>query len=661
VLAGRENLLAELHALLAEGEKPRTVVLCGLGGVGKSSLAAEYAHRHLADVGVAWQISCENPVVAGQDMAELATQMGGQDIADPRDPIASAHAMLAASVAEWLLIFDNADGETAIRHLLPPAGSGSVLITSQNQHWPGRKVLDVPVLDADVAALFMLNRTGEQDTAAAHELASELGGLPLALDHAAAYIQATGSTLTTYLALFRQRRAALLDRGTSPGHPASVAATIGLALSRLQIEAPDAVGLLRLLACLAPEPVPLERLLGSSLIAAEMGSDVIAVVQPLLGDSIAVGDAVTALRRYSLVTLTGDATVRMHRLVQAVTLDQTPEDLAASWRQSAAALIQAAMPDDPALPLNWPAYAALLPHAQAVLPAESRVRGEIARYLGHNGSFRVACDLLNNLLTAQQDALGSEDPAVLLTLGNLAHWTGRAGDSVGARDMYAELLPLTGRVQGAEHESSLISRNNYALWTLAAGDPAAAAGQLSVLLPVLEQVIGPDDPTTLSARHNLAGCLSETGQPTAAREQFTELLPVRERALGPDHPDTLTTRHNLATSTLSSGDAAAAREQLTKLLPVRERVLGAEHPDTLVTRNSLAAATYAAGDVATALDQLVELIPVLNKVLGRDHEATLNAKRGLAMAMQTHLSGKLFPLAVARDDRPVQPVTRSTL
>ena len=118
-----------------------------------------------------------------------------------------------------------------------------MLITTQNQHWPPGQALDVPVLGPQVAADFLVNRTGDPDWASARELAAELGGLPLALEQAAAYLQATGAALASYLSLFRYRQADLLSRGEASGHPADVAATLGLALSRLAGEAPAAAGL----------------------------------------------------------------------------------------------------------------------------------------------------------------------------------------------------------------------------------------------------------------------------------------------------------------------------------------------------------------------------------------------------------------------------------
>ena len=104
----------------------------------------------------------------------------------------SVHAVLAASPAEWLLVFDNAPDRASVARFVPPAGPGRVLITSRNQIWPPGQALEVPVLDPQVAAEFLVSRTGDADRRAALELAGELGGLPLALEQAAAYVQASG-------------------------------------------------------------------------------------------------------------------------------------------------------------------------------------------------------------------------------------------------------------------------------------------------------------------------------------------------------------------------------------------------------------------------------------------------------------------------------------
>ena len=305
-------------------------------------------------------------------------QLGAREVVDARDPVASVHAVLARQQAGWLVVFDNVPDRASVAPFVPPAGPGRVLITTQNQHWPPGQALDVPVLDREVAADFLVNRTGDADRAAARELAAELGGLPLALEQAAAYMQATGTTLARYLPVFRDRQADLLARGEAAGHPADVAATLGLALSRLADEAPAAAGLMRLLAFLAPEPVPLALLLAGEQAAGLLGPEVAATVGPLLGDPVAAGDAITALRRYSLVSPAGDGLVLVHRLVQAITRAQLSAEAAGQWEQAAAALVEAAVPADAKLPAAWPVCAVLLPHARAVLDLTSGGMRQIA-------------------------------------------------------------------------------------------------------------------------------------------------------------------------------------------------------------------------------------------------------------------------------------------
>ena len=165
LLAGREELLAELDARLTEGDGsgPRVVALHGLGGAGKTSVAVEYAHRHLAEVGLAWQFPAGDREVLLAEFVRLAVRLGAREVADARDPVASVHAALAAFPADWLLEFDDAIGYEAVRGFLPPAGRGRVLITSQSGAWPGGWAVEVPVLGTRVAAEFLVNRTGDPD------------------------------------------------------------------------------------------------------------------------------------------------------------------------------------------------------------------------------------------------------------------------------------------------------------------------------------------------------------------------------------------------------------------------------------------------------------------------------------------------------------------
>jgi Tetratricopeptide repeat len=213
---------------------------------------------------------------------------------------------------------------------------------------------------------------------------------------------------------------------------------------------------------------------------AGFGPEVAPLLVPLLEDELARDDAVTALRRYSLISAPHDGLVSVHRLVQAITLAQLPADAAGAWRQAAAAVISAALPDDHRDPVTWPAFAALLPHAQAALDPASDGMEKSARYLGMAGNYAAARALLQQVLAARRTDLGTEHPDTLTARGNLALWTGEAGDAAAARDQFAVLLPVLERVLGAEHPDTLNARANLAHWTRQAeesGPPRGAASQ----------------------------------------------------------------------------------------------------------------------------------------------------------------------------------------
>ena len=656
LLAGRADLLAELDTRLTGGDSPtpRKAALYGLGGAGKTSVALAYAHRHLAEVGVAWQFPAEDATVLAAGFGELAAQLGARDLADTRDPVASVHAVLATFPAPWLLIFDNAADMASVAAFLPPAGPGQVLITSQNPTWPGQP-LNVPMLDREVAAGFLVDRTSDPNLQAARDLATSLDGLPLALEQAAAYIQTTQGTLASYLALFRHRRGELLSRGEPTGYDKTVASTWALALDRLQQTAPDAVGLLRLLAFCAPEAIPLRLLLLQPhpravpeaiplRLLLQQGSRFVVrswrrvwrmlaplfVLAPLLTDPLAADEAIAALRRYSLVTPAADGSVSVHRLVQAVTADRMTRRRREAWRAAAAALIEAAIPADASLPESWSACAALLPHARAALTYDSYGMDKLAGYLGYQGSYVAALDLWQRILGARERSLGPEHPSTLIARANVAYVTGQAGDAAGARDQFAALLPIEERVRGAEHPDTLADRGNLARWTGDAGDAAGARDQFAALLPIFKRVRGAEHPDTLTTRANLAGWTGEAGYAAGARDQYDALVHVIERVLGSEHPGTLTTRGNLADWTGEAGDAAGARDQYAALLPIEERVRGAEHPDTLTTRGGLARWTGEAGDAAGARDQYDALVHVIERVLGTEHPDTLADRGNLA-------------------------------
>ena len=512
------------------------MTLCGLGGAGKTSVAVEFAHRQA--VRSTWYgcSTLRSPPRWRRGSGELVRSSVAAD--DAGDPVAMVHGILADYPAEWLLVFDNAPDLAAVEAVLPPVGCGLVLITSRDPDWPVGEVVDVPVLVREVAAEFLLHRVdsgdkaGAQELDAARKLADELGGLPLALEQAAAYMKATFRGVASYLALFRERRTELLARGDTGVYGKQVTTTWTLAFEELRRTHPDAVSLLRLLACCAPEAIPVRLLLQAGAgLADSLGPEVAPLLQ-LIDDPLLADDATAALRRYSLVNSAREGMLSVHRLVQAVTLGQLPAGQAGAWRTAAGALIEAALPgDQPAPPWDWRTYArrcfrTLRLRSPASSDAIARHRELPARKRELSGGPRPpARGLRARVLT-----FGPEHPATLAARADLAEFTGYAGDPLAARDQFAELLPVMERVHGAEHPHTVITRSGRAHWTGESGDPAVARDQFADLLPVMEAVLGAELPRdAVCPRSDLAALGTGGGRRGSRRGP----RPVRRAAAGP--------------------------------------------------------------------------------------------------------------------------------
>ncbi|MGW1887391.1 FxSxx-COOH system tetratricopeptide repeat protein [Streptomyces sp. NPDC001970] len=681
-LIGRDVLLTTMGERLApargpEGTpSPRLLVLHGLGGVGKTSVAVEYARRHQDSYGLVWQLRAEDPAVLSADYGQLADALSLRNPQDTSDPCVRVHAALAARTDRWLLLLDNVTDERAIRNMLPPAGDGDILLTTRSALWPESVELEVPVLDRSAAADYLIAHSGDLDQAAALALADELGALPLALAQAASYIAATRRTLHWYHTQLRSKRAAMLRRGTPWGYESCVASTWELSLRQLQRTEPATVTLLRLLACCAPDSIPLRLLLspreGDDLPLLFGDTEIAELLAPLIQDELAIEDAVLGLRRYSLITPLADGTVSIHRLVQAITLDALLDERCQAWRSSAAALVEAALPDEPHRPETWPTYRSLVPHARATLGPRRGGTAKLVEYLGASGDYRTArlvqeevCtglaghlgpehadvlsaraqlanwtgmagtpaaarDMLETLLPDCARIWGPSDPRTLSLTGRHADWTGQAGDWTRARDICTALLPQLRKALGDEHPDTLTVWADLGFWTGQSGDAAGACAHYAAFLPIRERVLGSDHPDILSSRDQYARWLGENGNPVAACDLCAELLERHIRVFGAEHHLTLWARANLAWWTGRAGDAASACEQYITLLVIREQVSGPDHPASLVARANLAYWTAQAGDTAGARDQSAILLPMYCRVLGPEHPETLLTRKNLA-------------------------------
>jgi len=590
----------------------------------------EFAHRFAHAYELVWQFNTEDPASLDGQVSRLAKLLGVLDGADS-EASDLVREYLASRERPWLLVLDNVVDPEVVQRLVPGIGHGHVIVTTQRTDWPLGTATEVPVLARDVAIEFVLSHAHEASADEAGRLGDALGCLPLALAQAAAFLRSSGRSVEHYLGLLSSDRARILAGVGSGKLGKAVAGAWAAATAQLGGEGSAPLALLRLLAFYAPDAIPVHLLIPDGFtVPVGLDPQVTTQLGKLSGGRLSLDEALIALREYSLISPPVHGAVSIHRLVQATTQDALDADQLAAWRHAAAVLVVAALPTNPEMPDSWPEFAALLPHAEAALPAGHDGLLRVATYLGSSGSYRAALASAQRVANAREQEVGLHHPNSLAALHEVSRWTGASGERAAARDQLAELLPLFEQAQGPEHPTTLTTRHSLAYWTGRAGDPAAARDQLIALLPIQERVLGSEHPEVLETRHNRAFWTGMAGDPADARAQLTALLPIRERVQGPDDPHTLNGRLGLAHWTGEAGDASAARDQLAALVPIRERVQGPEHPVTLTSRHNLAYWTGMAGDPAAARDQFAALLPILEEVQGPRHPNTLSARDQLS-------------------------------
>lgn len=423
---GRAALLEAMHEALSSTRAAALTAIHGLGGVGKTQLATEYAYQRAAEYEIVWWVRAEETATLASDFSALAAQLGlpEQDAGETPLIVEAVRRALAAR-GGWLLVFDNARGAEDLRGYLPGSRTGHVLITSRDANWGqlARK-LEVTTLAPANAAQFLLARTGQRDAQAAAELAEALGYLPLALEQAAAYIEAVGETLAGYRELFRTRRQELWPNERPPaGYPDTVATTWLISFAEAQQQNPVAADSLRLCAFLAPNDIPLQML----------HDDAKHLPEPLaaaVSDQLAFNKAIAALRRYSLIEKKND-NLSVHRLVQLVTRDQLSEEEQKKWAKAAVGVIDAAFQYSHDNLQTWSACSRLLLHAftatehiqsMAIL-TENAIELLIAlsRYLIDNASFSKTQTILDQALTITQTIYPHNHHKVAVVLYNFGH------------------------------------------------------------------------------------------------------------------------------------------------------------------------------------------------------------------------------------------------
>ena len=661
---GRAAILAQIEAALASSDTPAapSQAIAGLGGIGKTQTAIEYAYRHRDQYrAVLWvRADTETNLVSGYcELAEVL-DLPEKDLRDSNQVVAAVRRWLGREPG-YLLILDNADDPSLVELYLPPDPRGHGLLTSSVQNLDVlsiRKPIELPVMTPDEALEFLLKRThraGPLDAAerdAARALTDELGYLPLALEQAAASMVEQEKPFSVYLASYRILRLKLLDKmGPVTGYPETlrtIRTTWKCSFEAVAAASPASIELLRLSAFFAPYPIPYEMILEG---ASELGELLASALASSGGGDFALDRQrnpldrlLNPLKRYSLVRhYYEERFYAVHRLVQAVLRDELNAAECRNLAERAVKVLNRTFPD--ANYANWPRCERLLPHALTVqtwieredlrIPEAARLLNRVGFYLYNRARYTEAEPLLRRALAIREKRLGPDHPDTAQSLNDLAVLLRFQGRYREAEPLLRRALAIHEKAVGPNHPDTAISLNNLALLLQAQGRYGEAEEQFHRALAIREKAArGLDHPDTAYTLHDLAELLWNQSRLEEAEPLLRRALAIREQTLGPDHPETAASLNILAELFRVQGRYGEAEERFRRSLAIREQALGPDHPDTAASLNNLARLLLARGRYGEAEPLLRRSLAIREQALGPNHPETAISLNELALLLQ---------------------------
>lgn len=637
---GRESLLHEVYATL-RSTPSKALALHGLGGVGKTQLAVEYAHRWAAHYDLVWWVPAEQPPQAMAALSMLAEQLDLPDAVDMRQTARAVLDTLETSSLRWLVVYDNADLPEDVMPLVPTAG-GHVIVTSRNAAWAGvGTAIEVGVFSRLESIEFLRSHGSSGSLADLNRLADQLGDLPLALAQVGAMQAATGMPVAEYLRLFAEHLDELLAAGRPRGSPTNVTTFVNVAFGRLQAESPAAGHLLEVLAFMAPEPVSL------ALLRSGRDGD----VSPPLGRTLlqpgAVDRVAVQVARYGLGRHDQDGQrIQVHRVVQLVLREGLDAMAARRIRGDVHRLLAAANPGQPDDPRTWPLHAEIGPHlvaARAIRSEEIGARRAVLdqiRYLERSGDYEASAQLgraaLDTWQPVDEGGLGPDHELTVLATRHLANALRGLGHYDESRRLVVEALDRLRHSEryGEDHQLTLDLATVAAALLRITGSYLQALALDRFRVDRLRHLRGEDDRRTLTARNHLAINLRLLGDVGQARDIDAAVRAARQRELGKEHPQTLDSVKDLARDLYDLGRYRAALNLQRPALDILRVRFARQHEAIARATRTVAIALRKLGEYDEAKRWATENYQAVQSRFGPDHEETLAAMMSYANTLR---------------------------
>lgn len=597
---GRDELLATIcneFKRFDEENRPAIQALSGLGGVGKTQIALEFAYRNKSSYAHILFVDADSNASLSAGFASLARQLSLPESAsgDQQVAVQGLRRWLGAN-DRWLFIFDNADYPDNLVPFLVQRPSCHTLITSR------ASVLDmigigsphvVSSMTDEESLGFLLARTGRNDAAehersVAGQIGVELGGLPLALEQAGAYITSRQMTFTAYLSAFQIRRLELLERKkpVTGAYASTVATTWSLNIEAVKDDSPASAELLRWSAFFYPNRIPLDFIVAR---ACDFSNDIAVALKGVLddGDVTRIDELLFPLTRFSLINKDADdASFSVHRLIQEVIRSHMDDEAVIAHRLQLIRSLSLAFPIVAFEVWIW--CERLLPHAVTLLASASEqelfseeagtLLHRCAHFLEETGDYRLAASIYSKAVEVRQRVLGSQHADLGTSINNFGLTLHKLGYYANAECEYRKALIIRSVARGKDDPDVAQTYNNLGLTLVEQGRFDEAESAYLNAKAILTEAGDENELTLAICMNNIAGLLHKRGRHDEAEAMLRQVVVVKKAGLGEFHPEVAHAMKNVAHLVLERGATDEAMEILANAMSIESQTIGTRHP-----------------------------------------------------------------------------------
>jgi tetratricopeptide (TPR) repeat protein len=645
----REEVLVDLKGTFDSSQMSlRVQALSGLGGVGKTQVAVEYAYRYAnAYQAVLWT-NADSSEILLSSFVDLAETLDLSERYETNQPlIVKAVKQWLQRNPRWLLIVDNLEDLDLLQDVVPSPHSGHILVTTRSRH-TGHIAhrVDLLPMKVDDGALLLLRRAkllnphstldevSETEGVFAKKIAQEVDGLPLALDQAGAYIEETGRGLSDYVGLYQRYLSSLLNRRGTAGrdHPASVTTTFSLSFEKVRALNAAAVELLEFCAFLHPDDIPEDMLIkGASALRPILRDTVI--------DPIELDRAIEDLLKFSLIQRDSDRNALViHRLVQAVVKGAMSEEQQQEYAEQVVRVLDAVFPS--ADLFNWSLCQRYLPQAQAcarliqqrniLLPEASQLLYRVGMCLSERGLYDEAEVLFRQASAIGESLFGTDYPGILAILNALANVYYKKGKYDLVEPISLRSLALSEKILGVDNPGIAESLNTLARAYHKQGRFSKSEPLLQRALALRQQILGPQHPDVAISLNSLANFYNAQEKYAQAEAFYRQALTIWQQILGSQHPRIALSLNNLAVLYSRQGKYDQAEPLAEQALKIYEEVLGQEHPDVTIALDTLTVIYQEQGKYLEAEPLYQRIFAIYDKLLGSEHPQLVVCYNNLA-------------------------------